>query len=37
MNHVLFVLSHCGRDLSDNELIGPIPPILGNLSYTEKL
>ena len=25
------------RDLSENELVGPIPPILGNLSYTGKL
>lgn len=25
------------RDLSCNQLSGPIPPILGNLSYTEKL
>ena len=24
-------------DLSENELVGPIPPILGNLSYTGKL
>lgn len=25
------------RDLSCNMLTGPIPPILGNLTYTEKL
>lgn len=25
------------RDLSENELVGPIPAILGNLSYTGKL
>lgn len=25
------------RDLSENELVGPIPRILGNLSYTGKL
>ena len=25
------------RDLSENELVGPIPPIIGNLSYTGKL
>ncbi len=25
------------RDLSENQLVGPIPPILGNLSYTGKL
>jgi len=25
------------RDLSENELVGPVPPILGNLYYTGKL
>lgn len=25
------------RDLSENELVGQIPPILGNLSYTGNL
>ncbi|MCI33944.1 LRR receptor-like serine/threonine-protein kinase ERL1, partial [Trifolium medium] len=24
-------------DLSENQLVGPIPPILGNLSFTGKM
>jgi len=33
----LFIKNLLLRDLRENELIGPIPPILGNLSYTGKL
>lgn len=33
----LYILYPLCRDLSENQLVGPIPPILGNLSYTGKL